>query len=85
LGYYNNEAEDSEAGDGLFNGDYNASAKLEFEPSDRFLLALLYIHSYNDSNLETGTGSIRSQLDLDRPILGNSYSLETSKTFIFAI
>jgi hypothetical protein len=78
LGYYNNEAEDSEAGDGLFNGNYSASAKLEFEPDEKFLLALLYVHSYNDTNLATGTGSIRSQLDLDRPIVGNSYSLETS-------
>ncbi|WP_083888292.1 iron uptake porin [Pleurocapsa sp. PCC 7327] len=35
-------------------------------------------YSYNDSNLKTGTGSLRSQLDLDRPVVGNSYSLEVS-------
>ncbi|NJK49273.1 carbohydrate porin [Candidatus Gracilibacteria bacterium] len=78
LGYYNQEAEDSKSGDGLFNGDYSASAKLEFEPNEQFLLALLYVHAYNDTNLATGTGSLRSQLDLNRPVIGNSYSLETS-------
>jgi hypothetical protein len=78
LGYYNQEAENSEAGDGFFNGDYSASAKLELQLSEQFLLGLLYVHSYNDSNLATGTGSLRSQLDLDRPVVGNSYSLEAS-------
>lgn len=78
LGYYNQEAESSEAGDGLFNGNYSASAKLEFEPTEDFELGLLYIHSYNDSNLKTGTGSLRSQIDLDRPVIGNSYGLEAS-------
>ena len=78
LGYYNQEAENSEAGDGLFNGDYSASAKLEFQPTEEFLLGLLYVHAYNDTNLATGTGSLRSQLDLNRPVVGNSYGLETS-------
>jgi hypothetical protein len=42
------------------------------------VLALLYVHSYNDSNLATGTGSLKSQIDLNRPVVGNSYSLEAS-------
>lgn len=78
LGYYNPEIEDSEAGDGLFQGDYSLAAKLAWEPTDTFQVGLLYIRSYNDSNLATGTGSIRSQLDLDRPIVANSYGLEVS-------
>jgi hypothetical protein len=78
LEYYNQESESPQAGDGLFNGNYSASAKLEFEPTQELQLGLLYVHSYNESNLATGTGSLRSQLDLDRPVVGNSYSLEAS-------
>lgn len=78
LGYYNQESENSEVGNGLFNGNYSASVKLEWQPTEEILLGLLYVHSYNDSNLATGTGSLRSQLDLNRPIIGNSYSLEVA-------
>jgi hypothetical protein len=78
LGYYNQEAEESKAGSGFFNGDYSVSAKLEFQPTEEFLLGLLYVHAYNDTSLATGTGSLRSQLDLNRPVVGNAYSLETS-------
>ncbi len=78
LGYYVGEPEKSSVGDGLFNGDYSAAVQLEIEPNDRFTLGLLYLHSYNDSNLSTGTGSLRSQIDLNRPVIANSYSLEAS-------
>lgn len=78
LGYFVDDPEDSSAGNGLFNGNFSASARLEIEPSDRFSLVLLYVRSFNDSDLSTGTGSLRSQVDLDRPVIGNSYSLETS-------
>jgi hypothetical protein len=78
LGYFSGEAFDSNAGEGFFNGDYSVSAQLEFEPSDRLLFGLTYIHTYNGSDLATGTGSQQSQLELDRPIVGNSYGLTAS-------
>jgi Carbohydrate-selective porin, OprB family len=78
IGYYGGELNNSQAGQGIFNGDYSFASRLKFQPNENISLGLLYIHSYNDSNLSTGTGSIRSQLDLDRPLTANSYSLEAS-------
>ena len=71
LGYFSEEK-------ALFNGNYSAFAQIEFEPHDNLLLGLTYIHSYNDSNLETDTGSIRSQVNLERPVVGNSYGIGAS-------
>ena len=81
VGYFAGDPDDPEPGNGLFNGDNSISARLEIEPSDRLAFALLYIRSFNDSDLETGTGSLRSQIDLDRPVIGNSYSFEFSYRF----
>jgi hypothetical protein len=78
LGYFSGDAAESGAGAGLFNGNYSAFAQLGFEPNDRFLLGLTYIHTYNDSDLETDAGSLRSQLNLERPIIGNSYGISSS-------
>jgi hypothetical protein len=78
IGYYGGELENNQIGKGIFNGDYSIATRLTFQPNQNIRLGFLYIHSYNDSNLSTGTGSLRSQLDLDRPIIGNSYSLEAS-------
>ena len=44
----------------------------------RFLLGLTYIYTDNDSSLETETGSLRSQINLERPVKGNSYALAAS-------
>ncbi|MEO0984897.1 MAG: iron uptake porin [Cyanobacteria bacterium J06639_14] len=76
LGYFSEGANDPEIG--LFGGNYGAFAQLAFEPSDDLLLGLTYVHTYNDSSLETDTGSFRSQVDLDRPVVGNSYGLAGS-------
>ena len=78
LGYFVGDPEDSRAGNGLFNGDYSTSVRLEIEPNNRLSLGLLYVRSFNGSNLATGTGSLRSQIDLDRPVIGNSFSFEVS-------
>lgn len=78
LGYFSGEARDPESGAGLFNGNQSAFVQLGFEPSDYFLLGLTYIHTYNDSSLETGTGSLRSQINLERPVVGNSYGISAS-------
>ncbi|NJR63924.1 MAG: carbohydrate porin [Cyanobacteria bacterium CRU_2_1] len=86
LGYFSGDAGNPEPGAGLFNGNQSAFVQLEFEPSDReaspqenhFLLGLTYIHTYNDSSLETETGSFRSQINLERPVVGNSYGVSAS-------
>lgn len=78
LGYFSEEANNPESGKGLFNGNQSKFVQLQFEPNDRFLLGLTYIHTYNDSSLETGTGSLRSQVNLERPVVGNSYGMGAS-------
>ena len=76
LGYFSEDGSDPETG--LFNGNYGTFAQLGFEPSDSFLLGLTYIYTNNDSSLATETGSMRSQLDLERPVIGNSYGVSAS-------
>jgi Carbohydrate-selective porin, OprB family len=80
LGYFSGEADNPSSGAGLFNGNQSAFAQLRFEPSDRFLLGFTYIYTYNDSSLETDTGSFRAQIDLERPVIGNSYGIAASFT-----
>ena len=77
-GYFSGEADDPLPGNGLFDGNYSAHVQLAFEPSETLLLGFTYIHSYNDSDLETDTGSVRSQVALDRPVIGNSFGLNVS-------
>jgi hypothetical protein len=76
LGYFKEDA--SQPKSGLFKGNKSAFLQLAFEPSDRFLLGFTYIYARNNSNLETETGTIRSQLDLERPVIGNSYGIAAS-------
>ncbi|NET63876.1 MAG: carbohydrate porin [Moorea sp. SIO1G6] len=78
VGYYSGEAENPDAGAGLFNGNLSGFVQLEFEPSERFLLGFTYVYNYNDSGLETDTGSVRSQVNLDRPVVGNSFGIAAS-------
>ncbi|NJN87791.1 MAG: carbohydrate porin [Leptolyngbyaceae cyanobacterium SL_7_1] len=74
LGYFSDET-DPESGTGFFSGNYSAFAQLGFEPTDTVLLGLTYIHTYNDSSLETDTGSLRSQIEVERPVIGDSYGI----------
>lgn len=76
LGYFKEDASKSKSG--LFKGNKSAFLQLAFEPSDRFLLGLTYIYARNNSDLETETGSLRSQLDLDRSVIGNCYGIAAS-------
>ncbi|MEO1295721.1 MAG: iron uptake porin [Cyanobacteria bacterium J06636_16] len=76
IGYFADNANDPETG--LFGGNYGAFAQLAFEPNDDLLLGLSYVHTDNDTSLETDTGSFRSQIDLDRPVVGNSYGIAGS-------
>lgn len=78
LGYFGGDAGSPEPGAGLFNGNHSAFVQLAFEPDDSFLLGLTYIYTHNDSSLETETGSFRSQLDLERSVVGNSYGISAA-------
>jgi Carbohydrate-selective porin, OprB family len=79
VGYYGGELAKPTQGNGFLQGDYSLAMRVKAEFLDeKITLGVLYIHSYNDSNLATGTGSLASQIDLDRPMTGNSYGLEAS-------
>lgn len=77
FGYFSAAASDPD-GAGLFNGNQSAFAQLGFNKGDRFLLGLTYVYTNNDSSLETETGSLRSQINLERPVVGNSYGISGS-------
>lgn len=86
FGYLAGEANNPNSGAGLFNGDYGAIAQLTLTPDSRFGLGLTYIHSYSSAGqgLDSGTGSTSARLDrigtldLERPIVGNSYGIEAN-------
>lgn len=73
LGYFAGEVNRSSGGQGLFNGDYSLLAQLKFEPSHSLFMGFTFIHAYNNNDLSTNTGSLRSQIDLERPVVGNAY------------
>lgn len=83
FGYFSGEANNPKSGAGLFNGNQSAFVQLEFEPivrgtspqESRFLLGFTYIHTYNNSSLATETGSLRAQINLEHPVIGNSYGV----------
>ena len=74
VGYFAENA----SGSGLFNGNVSAFAQIGYEPSDDFLLGFTYVYTENDSSLETDTGSLRAQVDVEQPVIGNSYGLSAS-------
>lgn len=76
IGYFSEDGADTEIG--LFRGNFGAFAQLSFEPGDDAVLGFTYIRTSNDASLETDTGSFRSQIDLDRPVIGNSFGLAGS-------
>ncbi len=73
IGYFADSA--SDASTGLFDRNNSAFIQVGYEPSDELLLGFTYVYTNNDSSLETDTGSFRSQLDLEQPVIGNSYGL----------
>lgn len=83
-GYLASSTNESTSGNGLFNGPYSALGQITLEPSKSLSLAATYIHSYNQSDTETGTSqsNLRSQtaalFGAEVPTVSNSYGLELS-------
>ena len=71
-------------GSGLFNGPYSALGQIKIAPLKSLSLAATYIHSYNQSDTETGTGLANLQSQTEElfgeevPTVSNSYGLELS-------
>jgi hypothetical protein len=81
LAYLSDTANNPSEDNGLFNGNYSALGQITFQPSSAFSIAATYVHSYDRSNLRHGTGSIASQINTGRPVVGNSYGIEASFAF----
>ena len=83
-GYLASSANESDEGSGLFNGPYSALGQITIEPFDSLSLAATYIHSYNQSDTETGTNRANIQSETaegfgeEVPTVSNSYGLELS-------
>ena len=77
LGYMAGNPANPTSGNGLFNGSYGALAQLTFKPSDRMVLGLTYVNSYN---FITGTGSNASNF----PARLGSFGLESDSTLPFS-
>ncbi len=83
-GYLASPANESNPGSGLFNGPYSALGQIAIEPVDRLSLAATYIHSYNQSDSETGTNRANLQAETEEifgeatPTVSHSYGLELS-------
>ena len=82
-GYLASAANEASAG-GLFNGPYSALGQIAIAPLKSLSLAATYIHSYNQSDTETGTGLANLQSQTQElfgeevPTVSNSYGLELS-------
>ena len=83
-GYLASTAEDPSAGNGLFNGAYSALGQIKVAPLDNLNLAATYIHSFEQSDTQTGTSlaNIQSRtanlLEEEISTVSNSYGLELS-------
>lgn len=85
-GYVASPANEPNPGSGLFDGPYSALGQITVEPWDSLSLAAIYIHSYNQSDTETGTSNSNLQSQTAAlfgeavPTVSNSYGLEFSWT-----
>ena len=85
-GYLASAANESSSGSGLFNGPYSALGQVTIAPFESLSLAATYIHSYNQSDTETGTDranlrSLTAELfGSPTSTVSNSYGLELSWT-----
>lgn len=83
-GYLASPANESNPGSGLFNGDYSALGQIKIAPFDSLSLAATYIHSYNQSDTQTGTNNANIQSETTQVFgeeistVSNSYGLELS-------
>ena len=77
-------AGDEPSSGGLFNGPYSALGQIAIAPLESLSLAATYIHSYNQSDTETGTTRANLQFQTEElfgeevPTVSNSYGLELS-------
>lgn len=84
VGYLAGDADNPTDGNGLFNGAYSALGQIVFTPNDNLTLAATYVHSYNQSDTETGSrlANLRSLTeDLFQepvPTVSDSYGLQFS-------
>lgn len=85
-GYLASTAEEPDSGSGLFNGAYSALGQIAVTPVKSLSLAATYVHSYNQSDTETGTNranlrSLTAELfGSEVATVSNSYGLELSWT-----
>ena len=83
-GYIAGSANEPTPGNGLFDGAYSALGQITVEPLENLSLAATYVHSYNQSDTETGTERANLQsatVDLfgsQTSTVSNSYGLELS-------
>lgn len=83
-GYLASATNEPSSGNGLFNGPYSALGQVTVAPVESLSLAATYIHSYNQSDTETGTNRANLQsfttelFGLPTPTISNSYGLELS-------
>ena len=78
LSYLAGTPQDPTPGSGLFDGSYSAAARLAYA-TETFQIAVAYLHTYSDEFLNTSeSGSLRAQLNLGLPLVGNSYGIEAS-------
>ncbi|ELS02485.1 hypothetical protein Xen7305DRAFT_00021990 [Xenococcus sp. PCC 7305] len=67
---------------GIFNASYGAIAQIVFSPSERFDVALTYVHSRDQSDTETGSNLANLQsfpedeFDEAVPTVSDSYGVE---------
>ncbi len=84
-GYLASPASDPSEGSGLFNGPYSAQAQITYTPVDSLTIAATFVHSYNQSDTETGTTRANLQaftasdeFEDGVPTKSNSYGLQFS-------
>jgi hypothetical protein len=81
LGYLAENGNNPNEKFGLFDGNFLAIGQVTFQPTQNFRVAGTYAHVYDTSNLRHGEGSIASQVQTGRPVVGNSYGLEATFAF----
>jgi hypothetical protein len=83
-GYLASGANDPAEGNGLFNGSYSALVQVLFTPIESLTLAATYVHSYNQSDTETGSNLANLQSFTEDlfgeavPTVSDSYGIQVS-------
>jgi len=83
-GYLASPTNESNPGSGLFDGPYSALGQVTIAPFDGLSLAATYVHSYSQSDTNTGTNKANLKSETtevfgeETPTVSNSYGLELS-------